>query len=110
MTIRHATSLAALAKPRGGSVRKFDGVLLPLGRAAANLGRGLPCQQPAANPDWWFPTSPGHAEQAKRLCVTACPQVSACLQWALDQREPEGIWGGLDPRERSKLIRHRRSA
>lgn len=41
-------------------------------------------------------------KQAKAVCF-ACPASSACLAYALDRVEPEGIWGGLTPQERRTL-------
>ncbi len=39
----------------------------------------------------------------RRVCA-ACPIRAACLQRALDLREPWGMWGGLTPRERDDLL------
>lgn len=39
--------------------------------------------------------------RAKAVCHT-CPVMSVCLEAGL--REPEGVWGGLSPRERSVLV------
>jgi WhiB family redox-sensing transcriptional regulator len=39
---------------------------------------------------------------AKRVCVS-CEVQAPCLLWALDHREPEGIWGGLTEAERRRL-------
>lgn len=44
---------------------------------------------------------------AKRICHDYCPVRIACLRWALDTFEPDGIWGGLDPAERDTAIRAR---
>jgi hypothetical protein len=39
----------------------------------------------------------------RRVCA-ACPIQQACLQRALDLREPWGMWGGLTPAERERLL------
>lgn len=39
--------------------------------------------------------------QAKRLCME-CPVRKQCLQYALDNTERFGIWGGVDERELRK--------
>jgi WhiB family redox-sensing transcriptional regulator len=39
--------------------------------------------------------------QAKELCA-ACPVQRECLEYANDNEEPDGIWGGLTPIERRK--------
>ena len=39
------------------------------------------------------PTRHRREWEAKRICQ-ACPVVGPCLQWALETREPYGVWGG----------------
>ena len=41
---------------------------------------------------------------AKVICAE-CPVKLLCLQYALESRQPYGIWGGLTWPERKKLIR-----
>ncbi|MGW0948483.1 WhiB family transcriptional regulator [Streptomyces sp. NPDC002623] len=38
-------------------------------------------------------------EQAKQICGS-CPVRAACLSWALENREDEGVWGGTTADER----------
>lgn len=40
--------------------------------------------------------------RAKAICAT-CPVRRECLEYALDIREPHGIWGGLNEVERRQL-------
>jgi WhiB family redox-sensing transcriptional regulator len=66
------------------------------------------CQN--AEPELFFPISATAAsaitvERAKRVC-SACPVRSACLRYALDHRQEQGIWGGLTDEER-QLARRR---
>ena len=42
-------------------------------------------------------------ERAKAICGE-CPVRQPCLQYALDIREPHGIWGGLNEVERKHLL------
>jgi WhiB family redox-sensing transcriptional regulator len=43
-----------------------------------------------------------HAREAAAKAVCArCPVIGQCLQWALANREPYGVWGGQTPEERS---------
>ncbi|MFF4321643.1 WhiB family transcriptional regulator [Streptomyces sp. NPDC001568] len=42
-------------------------------------------------------------EAAKRICGT-CPVRAACLEHALQTREPFGVWGGLTEEERRALL------
>lgn len=43
---------------------------------------------------------------AKAICA-GCTVTQQCLRWALDAREPYGVWGGLSVEERNRLIRRR---
>jgi WhiB family redox-sensing transcriptional regulator len=42
--------------------------------------------------------------RAKAVCG-ACPVAGECLEYALETRQSDGIWGGHTPRERVKLRR-----
>ena len=61
------------------------------------------------DPELWFPGDGSvgrfRAEQAKDICRTECPARVrvACLKEALDDDTSDGIWGGLDEKERKKL-------
>jgi WhiB family redox-sensing transcriptional regulator len=57
----------------------------------------------------FFPASDAKAEEAKAICA-ACPVREACLDFAIETRQPEGVWGGLTPIERHRLIRRRQKA
>jgi WhiB family redox-sensing transcriptional regulator len=65
----------------------------------------LPCHE---TPDAFFATegpNDSHlAAMAKKLCEE-CPLQEMCLQYALDNREIHGIWGGLTQGARRLLIR-----
>ncbi|MFG2225357.1 WhiB family transcriptional regulator [Streptomyces sp. NPDC048644] len=39
---------------------------------------------------------------ARELCA-GCPVRQACEDWAVKAGEPDGIWGGLTPRDRAEL-------
>ncbi|WP_318209461.1 MULTISPECIES: WhiB family transcriptional regulator [unclassified Streptomyces] len=39
--------------------------------------------------------------QARQVCA-ACPVRLDCLNWALENKEDVGMWGGLTPKERAK--------
>lgn len=55
------------------------------------------------DPELWFPEKGGSATQAKGVCG-GCPVRAECLQWALANGETDGIWGGLTPGQRKKLM------
>lgn len=65
----------------------------------------LPCHEA---PEAFFATegpNDSHlATMAKQLCGT-CPIQAMCAQYALDNREIHGIWGGLTQGARRVLIR-----
>lgn len=42
-------------------------------------------------------------QRAKSICAT-CPVKRPCLDYALEIREPHGIWGGLNELERRQLL------
>jgi hypothetical protein len=61
-------------------------------------------EHPAVEPDAWTTRRRGKAadrlrESARGVCV-ACPLRVPCLIWATHE-DAEGIWGGLDERERA---------
>lgn len=55
----------------------------------------------------WFAESPAQVARAKAVCET-CLVRDECLSFALDLDETNGVWGGLEPRERRRLARGRR--
>ncbi|MFF4649708.1 WhiB family transcriptional regulator [Streptacidiphilus sp. ASG 303] len=55
------------------------------------LGETIPCR--SYDPEVFFAETPADVEYAKTLCAT-CPVKAACLQGALERREPWGVWGG----------------
>lgn len=56
------------------------------------------------DPEAFFPEKGGSTREAKRVC-TGCDVRSECLDYALENDERFGIWGGLSERERRKLKR-----
>ena len=50
----------------------------------------------------FFPERGGSSKAARALCAK-CPARAPCLEYALDNRESFGIWGGTSERERRKL-------
>ncbi|MFN2615216.1 MAG: WhiB family transcriptional regulator [Actinomycetota bacterium] len=41
--------------------------------------------------------------KAKEICAR-CPVKASCLRYAIDTREPFGIWGGLNETERRQYL------
>ncbi|TQM63385.1 WhiB family transcriptional regulator [Klugiella xanthotipulae] len=54
------------------------------------------------DPEAFFPEKGGSTRDAKKIC-TSCEVRSQCLEYALENDERFGIWGGLSERERRKL-------
>ena len=60
------------------------------------------CSQ--TDPEAFFPEKGGSTRDAKRICE-GCDVRAQCLEYALENDERFGIWGGLSERERRKLRR-----
>lgn len=56
------------------------------------------------DPEAFFPEKGGSTREAKRVC-TGCEVKAECLEYALENDERFGIWGGLSERERRRLKR-----
>jgi WhiB family redox-sensing transcriptional regulator len=54
------------------------------------------------DPEAFFPEKGGSTRDAKKICAS-CEVRSQCLEYALQNDERFGIWGGLSERERRKL-------
>ena len=62
------------------------------------------------DPDIFYPESEDNCDQAIAICES-CHVRIACLNYALETREKQGVWGGASARERRRLLRvGRRSA
>ena len=66
------------------------------------------CRRPGVDPDAFYPDKGGSTRTAKAICNGgrdrhACPVKAQCLDYALDNDERFGIWGGLSERERRRL-------
>jgi WhiB family redox-sensing transcriptional regulator len=57
-----------------------------------------------SDPDIFYSKDRHEQAGAKRLCA-ACPTYAECLLYSLTRREPFGIWGGLNEKERMAAIR-----
>ena len=64
------------------------------------------------DPDIWHADETSSAawdveakEEAKKICTTMCLVRGDCLAYAMRTRQSTGIWGGLGPRERTRLPR-----
>jgi WhiB family redox-sensing transcriptional regulator len=64
------------------------------------------CQE--EDPELFFPVGTGptvfQIEEAKGVCFS-CPLLERCADGALNRREKNGVWGGLDEDDRRWLLR-----
>lgn len=58
------------------------------------------------DPELFFPEKEGKNElnTAKNICNT-CPEFNKCRIFALSNKVPYGIWGGIGRNERIKLLK-----
>ncbi|WVX88615.1 WhiB family transcription factor [Gordonia phage CheeseTouch] len=66
-----------------------------------------PCSQ--ADPEAFFPEKGESTANAKRICGR-CDVREQCLEWALDNNERFGVFGGKSERERRRILERRRMA
>lgn len=59
-----------------------------------------------ADADLFFPERGASTRRAKAIC-DSCEVRDRCLDYALDNGEKFGIWGGLSERERRRVRRER---
>lgn len=57
----------------------------------------------------FYPISEEDALIAKSIC-SGCSAREDCLEFALTNRENNGVWGGSTERERRRMLRHRQRA
>lgn len=61
----------------------------------------------AADPEAMYPgTLAAEIGRAKAVC-RRCPVIEQCLRWALETREPWGVWGGTSEADRRSYFRRR---
>lgn len=58
------------------------------------------------DPDLFFPGKGGSSSEAKEVC-RGCVVRQECLQYAIDNKEKFGVWGGKTERERRRFIDRR---
>jgi len=58
------------------------------------------------DPDLFFPERGASTREAKEVC-RGCVVRAQCLEYALENSEKFGIWGGMSERERRRIRRQR---
>lgn len=61
------------------------------------------------DPERFYPEKGGSTRDAKKVCAS-CPVRELCLEYALDNEERFGVWGGVTERVRRELVRQRKAA
>jgi WhiB family redox-sensing transcriptional regulator len=84
----------------GDSVPVPDDWALPDDGAELGWQERALCAQ--TDPEAFFPEKGGSTREAKRVCL-GCDVRAECLEYALENDERFGIWGGLSERERRRL-------
>jgi WhiB family redox-sensing transcriptional regulator len=59
------------------------------------------------DPEIFYAATDEDADVAKSICAQ-CMVREPCLEYALANREREGVWGGATERERRRIVRQRR--
>jgi WhiB family transcriptional regulator, redox-sensing transcriptional regulator len=62
------------------------------------------CRDEGPNDQLWFPEAWGRGHEGKAVC-RGCPVRAKCLDYAMENGERYGIWGGLSTKEREELRR-----
>lgn len=57
------------------------------------------------DPEAFFPEGKGGSTNAAKQLCARCPVRALCLQYALDTHIMHGVWGGVSPRDRARLLR-----
>lgn len=65
------------------------------------------CQ--GVDPEIFYPASEEEADVAKSICAL-CSVRQTCLEYALANRERDGVWGGATEKERRRILRQRRKS
>ncbi|HWS46724.1 MAG TPA: WhiB family transcriptional regulator [Acidimicrobiia bacterium] len=60
------------------------------------------------SPGEFFPSESKGVIAAQRMCAE-CPVAKECLEYALEHRIEQGVWGGKSERQRRLILRKRRA-
>ncbi|MFN2594935.1 MAG: WhiB family transcriptional regulator [Actinomycetota bacterium] len=64
------------------------------------------CTDVSVDPEIFFPERGGSSKAARAVCKD-CKVQGQCLDYALNNKEQFGIWGGTSERERRRLRKER---
>jgi len=63
------------------------------------MAKGL-CRQ--EDPELWMSNVQADQRKAASICMD-CSQRITCLEYAIERKEPHGVWGGFTERQRRRL-------
>lgn len=92
--------------PYGELLHRLGGVLVPERVSSTNWRDSALCAQ--TDPELFFPETGGSTKEAKKICKN-CEVREQCLEYALQHKEQDGVWGGVSPRDRRKIIKQRKA-
>ncbi|MEU6967390.1 WhiB family transcriptional regulator [Kitasatospora aureofaciens] len=109
MTLKGRRFMTAIRNPHR-SARSAASVLAEYRPNPDSDLRGAACKDSDTNLFFPEPEEMGAeaaewAERRAKMICAGCPVKSMCLADALERREPHGIFGGLNERERGSLLR-----
>jgi WhiB family redox-sensing transcriptional regulator len=96
--------ITSVVRTAGGKVINVEIVELMSGMEDRGWQARANCM--GVDPDLFFPERGASTREAKEVC-RGCVAREDCLEYALDNGEKFGIWGGMSERERRRLRRAR---
>jgi WhiB family redox-sensing transcriptional regulator len=96
--------ITSVARSTGGKDLNVEIVELMSGMEDRGWQARANCM--GVDPDLFFPERGASTREAKEVC-RGCVAREDCLEYALDNGEKFGIWGGMSERERRRLRRAR---
>ena len=96
--------ITSVGRATGGKELNVDIVELMSGMEDRGWQARANCM--GVDPDLFFPERGASTREAKEVC-RGCVAREDCLEYALDNGEKFGIWGGMSERERRRLRRAR---
>ncbi|ANA85267.1 WhiB-like regulatory protein [Gordonia phage BritBrat] len=104
-TRRHALAPVMAGKSVLNRNTSYTDIMAGLSRPPAWHDDAL-CSQVDVG-DMFFPEKGGSTAEAKTICA-GCDVREQCLEWALENQERFGIFGGKSERERRRILAERR--
>jgi WhiB family redox-sensing transcriptional regulator len=96
--------ITSVVKTAGGEESDMEIVNVMMGMEDRGWQSRSNCM--GVDPDLFFPERGASTREAKEVC-RGCVVREDCLEFALDNGEKFGIWGGMSERERRRLRRAR---